>query len=109
MKRILNLILSSLLLPFVISLNVKVSANEWEQDYKYYTNGIVDGGAYRIKNVETGLYMTLQNDLATNGTKIILSSSTASTNQMFYVNYLGNNRYTFNIYNSETLYTIRKL
>lgn len=103
MKRILNLILSSLLLPFVISLNVKVSANEWEQDYKYYTNGIVDGGAYRIKNVETGLYMTLQNDLATNGTKIILSSSTSSTNQMFYVNYLGNNRYTFNIYNSETL------
>lgn len=103
MKRILNLILLSLLLTFIISLNVKVSANEWEQDYKYYTNGIVDGGAYRIKNVETGLYMTLQNDLATNGTKIILSSSTSSTNQMFYVNYLGNNRYTFNIYNSETL------
>lgn len=103
MKKIFNLLLCSLLLTFVISINVNAATNDWEQDYKYYTNGIVDGGAYRIKNVETGLYMTLQNNSETNGTKIVLSNSSSSTSQMFYVNYLGDNRYTFNIYNSESL------
>lgn len=103
MKKIFNLLLCSLLLTFVISINVNAATNDWEQDYKYYTNGIVDGGAYRIKNVETGLYMTLQNNSETNGTKIVLSNPSSSTSQMFYVNYLGDNRYTFNIYNSESL------
>lgn len=103
MKKIFNLLLCSLLLTFVISINVNAATNDWEQDYKYYTNGIVDGGAYRLKNVETGLYMTLQNNSETDGTKIVLSNSSSSTSQMFYVNYLGDNRYTFNIYNSESL------
>ncbi len=99
MKKIFNLLLCLLLFAFTVSINSKISANEFEQDYKYYTTGIVDGGAYRIKNNETGLYMTVDND----ENKIVLSNLLSNENQMFYVNYLGDNRYTFNLYNSKNV------
>lgn len=84
-----------------ISLSIKTYANEWEADYKYYTYGIVDGGVYKIKNVQTGYYMTLESDLVNAGTRVVLNSSSESQNQMFYVNYLGDNNYTFSSYCSK--------
>ncbi len=79
---------------------ITASTNDWEDDYKYYTSGIVDGGAYKIKNVQTGLYMTLANGSVSSGTKIVLSISATSENQMFFVKYLGDNRYIFEPFNS---------
>lgn len=100
MKKIMIILIVLLSSCFFNMGFTSVSANDWEQNYKYYTTGIVDGGAYRIKNVQTGLYMNLANDSTSPGTNILLRPSSLSESQMFYVKYLGENRYVFEPYNS---------
>lgn len=103
MKKIFSICIMIFITIFILSNNIIVSANEWEQDYKYYTTGIVDGGAYKIKNVQTGLYMTLANDATEPNTNIVLSSTSTEDGQKFYVRYLGDNKYIFEPYNSKTV------
>lgn len=103
MKKIFSGLLLILFVLTGVFCNNIVLANEWEQEYKYYTNGIVDGGAYFIKNVQTGLYMSIENNSSVANNNILLTAKTSSDYQKFYVKYLGNDRYTFEPYTTSEL------
>lgn len=101
-KRLLSFFMVALFvcLSFPIGSALAEEIMAVEDDYKYYTRGIVDGGIYKIKNKQTGLYMTLENSSTAVSTRIVLESQNQNDNQHFYVKYLGTNQYTFEPYSS---------